>query len=295
MKSRVVFELPGVHAQNYRLLNSARATTPDLRQKLLRVYRRAVNDQAFATRTGDTSISEDFAMPTGTAVQATESPSTGPKVLLIAEGTTERSYVEALLRRFTAQRNFLADDFPRQLVDSAQHGFLLDISPGKSVDAVWPHASPDLSAGSPSGRCTAGVLGLLDAAADFETPPPPVVVNLNRLPGRGFEEWFWRSHDHFGLHLPEEFDLSISWQAKESRRAELLASALALQASLSPVLLEVLHVATPPRPTWDHEPLALACGLRRLSVPLVPRAPGRTGAAGRFGVGVHGLSLGLAA
>ncbi|MEU5385507.1 hypothetical protein [Kitasatospora cineracea] len=43
------------------------------------------------------------------------------------------------------------------------------------------------------------------------------------------------------------------------------------------------------------EPLAIACGITRLSRPLVPRAPGPIGAAGRIGVGDHGLSLSLAA
>ncbi|WP_145908974.1 hypothetical protein [Kitasatospora viridis] len=51
----------------------------------------------------------------------------------------------------------------------------------------------------------------------------------------------------------------------------------------------------PSPPAIGQEPLAIACGVTRLSMPLVPRAPGRVGAAGRFGVGVHGLVLGLAA
>ncbi|MFG2693061.1 hypothetical protein [Kitasatospora sp. NPDC048407] len=45
----------------------------------------------------------------------------------------------------------------------------------------------------------------------------------------------------------------------------------------------------------DVEPLAVACGITRLSRPLVPRAPGPICAAGRFGVGDHGLNLSLAA
>ncbi|MCX4749151.1 hypothetical protein OG455_27200 [Kitasatospora sp. NBC_01287] len=56
--------------------------------------------------------------------------------------------------------------------------------------------------------------------------------------------------------------------------------------------------ASPSRPTGTEDlpqPLAIACGITRLQAPLIPRAPGRPGAAGRFGVGVHGLSLGLAA
>ncbi|GAA2136936.1 hypothetical protein GCM10009760_16820 [Kitasatospora kazusensis] len=49
-----------------------------------------------------------------------------------------------------------------------------------------------------------------------------------------------------------------------------------------------------PQPV-DHEPLAIACGITRLSRPLIPRAPGPIFAAGRFGVGDHGLVFGLAA
>lgn len=43
------------------------------------------------------------------------------------------------------------------------------------------------------------------------------------------------------------------------------------------------------------EPLAIACGVARLRVPLVPRAPGRADAAGRSGVGAHRLGVGSAA
>nr|BEK65759.1 hypothetical protein KPHV_29860 [Kitasatospora purpeofusca] len=43
------------------------------------------------------------------------------------------------------------------------------------------------------------------------------------------------------------------------------------------------------------EPLAIACGITRLREPLIPRAPGRVGAAGRSGVGACGLDVSLAA
>ncbi|MFJ8430486.1 hypothetical protein ACIQ9P_04180 [Kitasatospora sp. NPDC094019] len=43
------------------------------------------------------------------------------------------------------------------------------------------------------------------------------------------------------------------------------------------------------------QPLAIACGITRLRAPLIPRAPGRVGAAGRFGVGACGLDSSLAA
>ncbi|GLW53039.1 hypothetical protein [Kitasatospora phosalacinea] len=54
--------------------------------------------------------------------------------------------------------------------------------------------------------------------------------------------------------------------------------------------------AAPPAGTEDlPQPLAIACGITRLQAPLIPRAPGRPGAAGRFGVGVRGLTVSLAA
>ncbi|WP_327073261.1 hypothetical protein OG196_14565 [Kitasatospora purpeofusca] len=37
----------------------------------------------------------------------------------------------------------------------------------------------------------------------------------------------------------------------------------------------------PPRPDWEVEPLATACGITRLGVAIVPRAPGHSGACGR--------------
>ncbi|WP_380283467.1 hypothetical protein [Kitasatospora purpeofusca] len=69
--------------------------------------------------------------------------------------------------------------------------------------------------------------------------------------------------------------------------------AVALEARRTP-----LREAAPTlRPDTEGlpEPLAIACGITRLRRPLIPRAPGRTGAAGRFGVGASGLDDSLAA
>ncbi|MER5639399.1 hypothetical protein ABT095_20880 [Kitasatospora sp. NPDC002227] len=48
-------------------------------------------------------------------------------------------------------------------------------------------------------------------------------------------------------------------------------------------------------PSYRPPMWAAVCGTERLAAPLVPRAPGVPGAAGRFGVGFHGHGFSLAA
>ncbi|MER5639405.1 hypothetical protein ABT095_20910 [Kitasatospora sp. NPDC002227] len=74
-----------------------------------------------------------------------------------------------------------------------------------------------------------------------------------------------------------------------------LESGYLLAVSLRSLQQPLTEESALPASTSFPQPLAIACGITRLSRPLIPRAPGTAMVAGSFGVGFHGHWLSLAA
>ncbi|MFF2747721.1 hypothetical protein ACFVVA_19480 [Kitasatospora sp. NPDC058048] len=111
-------------------------------------------------------------------------------------------------------------------------------------------------------------------------------------------------HDYalHGIHPATTYsDAAVPWVVEAKAYSSALAvlqSGYELAAALEARRIPLREVA-PTTLRLDAEglpePLAIACGITRLRRPLIPRAPGRTGAASRFGVGVCELDVSLAA
>ncbi|MDY0816550.1 hypothetical protein [Kitasatospora purpeofusca] len=98
-----------------------------------------------------------------------------------------------------------------------------------------------------------------------------------------------------GSPSPEPWEDLDAWEF--SSRLARLHSGFELAAELA-TRCSPCAVTPASRPTGTEDlaqPLAIACGITRLQAPLIPRAPGRADAAGRFGVGACRLDASLAA
>ncbi|MFD0261780.1 hypothetical protein ACFVH7_26340 [Kitasatospora indigofera] len=116
------------------------------------------------------------------------------------------------------------------------------------------------------------------APNSIEAPDFLSVLALSSMLTHGFDislDVLWTEHPPLDRLVQRQGRMYRHGFVTKLRRLE---SAYLLAASLQAVRRPAPEESARTPPDIEHEPLAIACGLRRLSVPLVPRAPGEDSA-----------------